>query len=86
MGEAFSGGWLCIGDFNHEIIDKNGLIDLQFSGNPFTWSNRREGLANIKERLDKAFENDRWRLIFPRAIVHNLPATSSNHSPIVLFT
>ena len=58
VGEAFSGGWLCIGDFNHvfsqaekkggkpvanlssrgpkEVIDKNGLIDLQFFGDPFT--------------------------------------------------
>ena len=48
----------------NEVIDKSGLINLQFSCNPFTWSNRREGLANIKERLDRAFANDRWRLIF----------------------
>ena len=56
--EAFNGGWLCLGDFNHvfsqadkkggklvatpsnrgpsAVIDKNGLIDLQFSGNPYT--------------------------------------------------
>ena len=68
VGEAFSGGWLCIGDFNHvfsqadkkggklvanlssrgpnEVIDKNGLIDFKFSGNPFTWSNRREQCRN----------------------------------------
>ena len=70
----------------NEVIDKSGLIILQFSSNPFTWSNRREGLANIKERLDRAFANDRWRLIFPRAVVHNLPAASSYHLPIVLFT
>ena len=59
--EAFNGGWLCLGDFNHVfsqankkgasqlqlrpmevqnvVIDKNGLINLQFSGNPYTWSN-----------------------------------------------
>ena len=42
----------------NEVIDKSGLINLQFSGNPFTCSNRREGLANIKERLDRAFAND----------------------------
>ena len=70
---------------SNEVIEKNGLIDINFSGNPYTWSNRREGLANIKERLYRAFANDRWRLIFPRAIVLNLPSSSSNHSPIVLF-
>ena len=70
----------------NEVIEKNGLIDINFSGNPYTWSNRREGLANIKERLDRAFANDRWRLIFPRAAVLNLPSLSSDHSPIVLFT
>nr|POE60445.1 hypothetical protein CFP56_55250 [Quercus suber] len=43
----------------NEVIDKSGLINLQFSSNPFTWSNRREGLANIKERLDRAFANDK---------------------------
>ena len=85
VGDAFSGSWLYIGDFNHvfsradkkggrlvaesfdgglsKIIDKNGLIDLQFSRNPYTWPNRREGLANIKERLDRSFPNDRRRLI-----------------------
>ena len=108
VGEAFGGGWLCIGDFNHvfsqtdkkggkpvassssggpnEVIEKNGLIDINFSSNPYTWSNGREGLANIKERLDRAFANDRWRLIFPRAVVLNLPSSSSDHYPIVLFT
>lgn len=64
----------------NEVIDKKGLIDLQFSGNPFTWSNKREGFANIKERLDRAFANERWRLIFPRAAVHNLLASTSDHS------
>ncbi|KAL0014567.1 hypothetical protein SO802_001636 [Lithocarpus litseifolius] len=49
------------------VIEENGIIDMMFSGNPFTWSNKREGLANIKERLDRAFANDRWRFLFPRA-------------------
>ena len=70
----------------NDVIDKKGLINLQFLGNPYPWSNKREGFANIKERLDRAFANKRWRLIFPRVAVHNLPASTSDHSPIVLFT
>ncbi|KAK4565001.1 hypothetical protein RGQ29_006876 [Quercus rubra] len=66
------------------VIDKNGLIDLQLSGNPYTWSNKKEGLANIKERLDRGFANERWRFIFPRATVKHVPTSSSDHSPIVL--
>ena len=106
VGDAFSGGWLCISDFNHvfsqadkkgrrpvaessdggpsKIIEKNCLIDLQFFGNPYTRSNRRDGLANIKERLDRAFANDRWRIIFPRATIQHLAASTSDHSPIIL--
>ena len=68
------------------VIEENGLIDMMFSGNPFTWSNKRVGLANIKERLDRAFANDRWRFLFPRAIVYHFPASTSDRSLIILFT
>ena len=37
-----------------------GEIDLGFIGSRFTWSNKHEGLANIKERLDKAVCNQEW--------------------------
>ena len=68
------------------VIKENGLIDMMFSGNRFTWSNKREGLANIKERLDRAFANDKWRFLFSRVTVYHFPASTSDHSPIILFT
>ena len=55
-----------------------------FSGNPYTWTNKRHNFANIKERLDRAFSNTEWRTIFPRASVYHFPATSSDHNPIIL--
>ena len=55
MASSSSGGL-------NDVIDKNELIDIKFSGNPYTWSNGREGLANIKERLNRAFTNERWRI------------------------
>ena len=67
------------------VIKENGLIDMMFSGNRFTWSNKREGLANIKERLDRAFANDKWRFLFPRATVYHFLASTSDHLPIILF-
>ena len=36
------------------LIDHHGLVDLGFVGNPYTWFNNRQGLAVIKERLDRA--------------------------------
>ncbi|KAL3636637.1 hypothetical protein CASFOL_018936 [Castilleja foliolosa] len=37
-----------------------GLVDLGFSGSPFTWNNKRSGAANIQQRLDRAVGNDVW--------------------------
>uniref|UniRef100_A0A2N9HP69 Uncharacterized protein n=1 Tax=Fagus sylvatica TaxID=28930 RepID=A0A2N9HP69_FAGSY len=68
----------------NSLINQQGLVDLGFSGNPYTWTNKRHNFANIKERLDRAFSNTEWRTTFPRASVHHFPATSSDHNPIIL--
>ena len=39
----------CLKDF----MSNTRAINLGFNGPFFTWSNRREGLANIKEMLDQ---------------------------------
>ena len=72
----------CLKDFMSNI----GAIDLGFTGPSFTWSNRREGLANIKERLDQCLCNQEWQLIFPRAGVKHLCNMNSDHNPILLDT
>lgn len=46
MSESFVN---CLRDFT----SNTGLIDLDFIGPSFTWFNRRDGLANIKEQLDQ---------------------------------
>ncbi|XP_059436565.1 uncharacterized protein LOC132169562 [Corylus avellana] len=33
------------------FIDRFGMIDIGFAGNPFTWCNNRQGMDTIKERL-----------------------------------
>ena len=68
------------------LVDSAGLIDVKFVGAPYIWSNKRPGLANIKERLDRALVNTRWTEIFPRALLKHFPSNSSDHIPIVLFT
>lgn len=70
----------------YPFFTRNGLVDLGFSGNPFTWSNKRSGLANVRERLDRGVANVDWTLIFPNASVFHVPATTSDHNPILICT
>ncbi|XP_075663408.1 uncharacterized protein LOC142632996 [Castanea sativa] len=66
------------------FITNTAAIDLGFKGPPFTWTNKREDLANIRERLDQCMCNQEWQLLFPKAGVAHLCATNSDHSPILL--
>lgn len=60
------------------FIHSNGLIDLGYSGNPFTWTNKRQGKANIRELLDQCLSNREWLSLFSNATMSHLPASSSD--------
>lgn len=60
-------------------IHRRAIIDMGFIGSKFTWTNNR-----IKERLDRAFCNDDWRVLFPEAFVQHLPRFKSDHYPIII--
>ena len=53
-----------IKDYNFE--------DLGFVGLPFTWDNRKEGVANVKARLDIWFANEDLRQMFYLIKVHHV--------------
>lgn len=59
-------------------------MDLGFSRRQFTWSNRRSGLANIQEKIDRSIANISWRTTFPNATVRHHPIAPSDHTPIIL--
>lgn len=63
-----------------------GMVNLGFYGPQYTWSNKRQGQALIRERFDRGAANGEWRLLFPRATVRHCPHTSSDHAPILLDT
>ena len=69
-----------------QLVSQQGLIDLEFMGNSFTWTNGRDGSQNIMERLDRGVANGPWRLLFPQALVKHLQQYASDHASIVLNT
>ena len=68
------------------LIDHHGLVDLRFFGNPYTWCNNRQGLAIIKERLDRAFASLDWVHIQPEFSFIHLSASIFYHNPVFLNT
>jgi hypothetical protein len=62
------------------------MIDLGFSGNPYTWSNHRQGLGLIKERLDRCIASLEWIHTFSNFSINHLPAHTSDHNPLILDT
>ncbi|XP_041000807.1 uncharacterized protein LOC121246650 [Juglans microcarpa x Juglans regia] len=67
-----------------EALDACELCDLGYDGSQFTWSNKREDAAFIKERLDRAFGNYPWHLLFSHTRVRVLPVLQYDHSPLLI--
>lgn len=55
------------------VVDNCLLRPFPFSGYKFTWSNGRVGEANVKEQLDRCFVSMNGQLLFPHALVHQIP-------------
>ncbi|EPS58553.1 hypothetical protein M569_16261, partial [Genlisea aurea] len=65
-------------------LDDCGLMDLGFSGLPFTWTNNRTHPSTVKARLDRFVANQNWTALFPDFSVLHLKFGGSDHSPILL--
>ncbi|KAH7841280.1 hypothetical protein Vadar_027865 [Vaccinium darrowii] len=66
------------------FINQCNLIDLGYSGFPFTWCNNRIGSECIQERLDRALATPSWMLRFSQAYVEHLNSVDSDHSALLL--
>jgi hypothetical protein len=60
------------------------LVDLGFTGLPFTYDNGRRGAANVKVRLDRAVADTGWRDLFGEASLRHLVSSRSDHCPLLL--
>jgi len=68
------------------FVNLFGMIDLGFTGNPFTWSNHRDGHQLIRQRLDRGMASSQWIHLFPSYSILHLPASGSDHNPLLLET
>ncbi|KAK2652653.1 hypothetical protein Ddye_012509 [Dipteronia dyeriana] len=67
-----------------EAVDDSNLEDMGFVGAKFTWSNKRDMIAVILERLDRSLCNKDWSDLFPYSVVRHLDFWNSDHRPLVL--
>lgn len=51
---------------------------------PFTWTNKRQGVDCVFEKLDRAYCDEHWKEIFPNAQLQILPIFLSDQNPIIL--
>lgn len=79
-------GGRCVGSSSRNFLEnfmiETDFTDLGFKENKYTWRNNRYGNQHIRQRLDRAIANEKWR--FPNAGVIHLPTSDSDHNPILV--
>ncbi|XP_073361310.1 uncharacterized protein [Aegilops tauschii subsp. strangulata] len=61
-----------------------GLVDLGYTGYPYTWDNKRDGEDNIQVMLDRATCNDGFAEMFPDISVEHIVTEESDHVALVI--
>lgn len=69
-----------------DCINYCNLVDLGYKGSKYGWTNKRKLGSNILERLNRLLANYDWVNLFPEAMVHHLPRTHLDDSPLLLNT
>ncbi|KAG5567974.1 hypothetical protein H5410_065010 [Solanum commersonii] len=66
------------------VIEACGLIDLGYTGLPYTWCNQMDAEARVWKRLDRSMVNDKWLENLPQTTIENLSSVGSDHSPLLM--
>ena len=68
----------CLDGFR-EAVQYCGFSYLGYRGLPYTWDNRREGLRNIKVRLDRRLADHAWLELFGESSITHVQTTELDH-------
>ncbi|XP_040996131.1 uncharacterized protein LOC121242293 [Juglans microcarpa x Juglans regia] len=85
-GEKYGGGmrpYSQMEAFRQSLI-LNGVSDLGYVGDKFTWCNNRQGPQFTKERLDRACASAKWIEMFLDSMVSIEAAQKSDHRPLII--
>ncbi|KAL0294031.1 UNVERIFIED_CONTAM: hypothetical protein Scaly_3130200 [Sesamum calycinum] len=67
-----------------ECVATAELIQLPFTGAPFTWHNCSEGGRSLWKRLDRMLVNEAWLTIWPLTKYLCSTPRTSDHAPLIL--
>jgi hypothetical protein len=67
-----------------ECVEESGLIDLGWSGLPYTWDNRQPDGSNVKARLDRALGNAELLEMFSIQRVQHISMVESDHCAVLV--
>ena len=81
---SFHQGTIPGADSFHKMLSNLALCELAYSGQKFTWMNRREEEDFVMEKLDRPFASIEWVNTYPRYALRNLPIIHSDHGPILI--
>ena len=60
------------------------LVDLGYSGYPYTWDNKRQGGDDVQVRLDRATCNDGFAEMFVDITIEHIIMEESDHVALVI--
>lgn len=67
-----------------EIIEQNNLIDIPPNNRKYSWSNKRVGKNNIKERLDRILLQETIAADYTSVKSKIIHTTTSEHKPLAI--
>ncbi|KAM1752922.1 hypothetical protein EV2_005630 [Malus domestica] len=66
-----------------EFMSKLEILDLGYNGPKFTWRGKRNGQL-VEARLDRAFGNENWQVLWPNCLVSIGTTLGSDHNPVLV--
>ncbi|CAN1269326.1 LINE-1 retrotransposable element ORF2 protein [Linum perenne] len=72
-------------EFN-SFVNEASLVDMEYTGARFTWSNNQEGADEVKQRIDRGLCNISWSNLYPTSNIIHKTRAESDHCPILLLT